>query len=77
MIIALNSPLSRVVKAKVGSSHILTWTAWVPFPPSPTHNTCLLCSVMSGLMKPACLIIALSGEHSICKDGYRPLSVVG
>ncbi len=47
----LHHPLSRVVKAKAGSSHILTWTAWVQFPPPPTHNTCLLCSAMSGLMK--------------------------
>jgi hypothetical protein len=44
----LYCPLSRVVKAKAGSSHILTWTAWVRFPPSPMHDTCLLCSAMSG-----------------------------
>ncbi len=50
-------PLSRVVKAKAGSSHTLTWTAWVHFPPSPTHDTCLLCSAMSGLMKLACLFL--------------------
>jgi hypothetical protein len=49
-------PLSRVVKAKAVSSHNLTWTEWVQFQPAPTHNTCLLCSVMSCLMKLACLI---------------------
>ncbi len=42
-------------KAKAGSSHILTWTAWVQFPPSPTHDTCLCCSAMSCLMKLASL----------------------
>ncbi len=46
-----------MVKAKVGSSHILTWTAWAQFPPSPTYNTYLLCSAISGLMKLACLWI--------------------
>ncbi len=50
-------PLSRVVKAKAGSCHIMTWTAWVQFPPFPTHNTCLLCSAMSGLVKLACLFM--------------------
>ncbi len=48
-------PRSRVDKVKAGSSHILTWTAWVQFQPSPTHETCLLCSAMSGSMKLACL----------------------
>ncbi len=52
-------PLSRVVKAKAGSSHILTWTAWVQFQPSPTHDMCLLCSAMSSLMKLACLILTI------------------
>jgi hypothetical protein len=33
----------------------LTWTTWIQFPPSPTHDTCLLCSAMSGLMRLACL----------------------
>ncbi len=46
---------SLVVKTKAVSSHILTWTVWVQFQPSPTHNMCLLCSAMSGLMKLACL----------------------
>jgi hypothetical protein len=49
--------LSRVVKAKAGPSP-LTWTAWVKFLPSPTHDTCLLCSATSCLMKLACLLYA-------------------
>ena len=52
-------PLGRVVKAKAGSG-LLTWTAWVQFPPSPTHDTCLLCSAMSSLMKLACLYVYVS-----------------
>ena len=53
----ITAPLAEWLKAKAVSSHILTWTAWVQFPPSPTHDTCLLCSAMSGLMKLACLNI--------------------
>ena len=59
-----DSPLGRVVKAKVGSSHIVTRAAWVQFPPSPTHNTCLLCSAVSGIMKLVCLPHPSSGEDS-------------
>ncbi len=32
-------------------------TAWAQFLPSPTHELCLCCSAMSGLMKLACLTI--------------------
>jgi hypothetical protein len=44
---------------KVGgrSKQSLTRTAWVHFPPSPTHETSLLCSVMSDSMKLACLLV--------------------
>ncbi len=62
--------LSLVVKAKVGPNP-LTWTAWVQFPPSPTHDMCHLCSVMRGLMKPACLKYApnrLFQEYRPTKD---------
>jgi hypothetical protein len=53
--IQTTAPLAKWLKAKAVSSHILTWTVWVQFPPSPTHNMCLLCSAMRGLMKLACL----------------------
>jgi hypothetical protein len=49
------APLAEWLRRKAGFSHILTWTTWVQFSPSPTHDTCLLCSAMSGLMKLACL----------------------
>ena len=62
----MEAALAEWLKAKAVSSHILTWTAWVQLPPSPTHNTCLLCSAMSCLMKLACLIS--------CQD--RPLGRV-
>jgi hypothetical protein len=41
----------------------------VQFPPSPTHNTCLLCSAMSGLMKLACLIF-LKRKHEKFRDQH-------
>ena len=47
---AVPPPSHSLAKAKEGCSH-LTQTAWVQFLPSPTHETCLCCSVMSCLMK--------------------------
>ncbi len=42
-----NLSLSRVVKAKAGSSHILTWTAWVRSPPSgPIPNALYVPSLL-------------------------------
>ena len=41
----------------------LTWTASVQFLPSPTDETCLCCSAMSGLMKLACLLSPATVFH--------------
>ncbi len=48
-------PLSVVGLRRKRCPVTLTVTAWVQFLPSPTHETCLCCSAMSGLMKLACL----------------------
>jgi hypothetical protein len=53
-----NRPLSVVGLRRKRGPVTLTWTAWVQFLPSPTHETCLCCSVMSGSMKLACLSIS-------------------
>ena len=56
-------PLSVVgLRRKLGPV-ILTWTAWVQFLPSPTHETCLCCSAVSGLMKLACLRQHYAKKH--------------
>ena len=50
------APLAEWLRRKRGPESHVTRAAWVQFPPSPTHETCLLCSAMSGLMKLACLL---------------------
>jgi hypothetical protein len=49
-------PFFQFNEEKAVLSHNLTRTALVWFPPSPTHETFLLCSAVSGLMKPTCLL---------------------
>ncbi len=42
---------------------------WLGRPPSPTHNTCLLCSAMSALMKLAYLLVSLAGSREVRRSG--------
>jgi hypothetical protein len=69
-------PLSVVGLRRKWGPVILIWTAWVQFLPSPTHETCLCCSAMSGLMKLDCLsierVLACAAWQSTLSAVLRP-----
>ena len=61
MHVLTSTPLAYLAQAKAVSSQTMTRTAWFHFKllPSPTHDICLDCSSMSGLMKLDCLHVLI------------------